>query len=272
MNQVVVVGIDGSARARAAARWAAQEAVLRGGPLCIAYATTGPRLPASSAALDEVRKEVTVRHPALSVGTRMLSGQPLESLLACAEHTGLLVVGLRGADGFAGLALGSVALGAAARASVPVALVPGPLDGHRPPVRPDQVMLGIDARAPLDGAIDCAFTAARRGGLRLHAVHAWSLPPSPEWRGHWWLPAKDRASWEDQEVQSLSDALSPWRAKYPSVRVLEDVVLFEPGHALVRAAASAEVLVVGRCEAGRLGPVVLGLLPHARCPVVVAPS
>ncbi|WSS88977.1 universal stress protein [Streptomyces sp. NBC_01176] len=85
------------------------------------------------------------------------------------------------------------------------------------------------------------------------------------------MPEEDRGAWEDQEVRLLSDALRPWREKYPRVDVYEDVRLQIPSAALVRASASAELLVVGR--PGRtLGPTLRAVLEHTACPVAVVPD
>lgn len=79
-------------------------------------------------------------------------------------------------------------------------------------------------------------TAARRARLEGLPAQAAERPfPALE---------EDRATWEDDVVQRLSDALRPWRGKYPEVDVLEDVVLLTPA---------------------------LSLLPHTGCPVAVVP-
>ncbi|MGY0490629.1 universal stress protein [Streptomyces sp. WG-D5] len=156
------------------------------------------------------------------------------------------------------------------RVSVTVPERAGP---HRPS---GPVTLGVDTRSPADdAATGYAFAAAHRHGLRLRALHAWALPaptssepPRPPWRP----PSAERATWEDQEVQALADRLHPWRAKYPSVRVVEDVVMLDPDAALARASADSSLLVVGRRGPGRLGPTVRALLRQARCAVVVPPA
>jgi len=102
--------------------------------------------------------------------------------------------------------------------------------------------------------------------VRLHVVHAWTLPAQAAERP---FPAleKDRATWEDDEVQRLSDALRPWRGKYPEVDVLADVVLLAPEVALAHAAGNSGLVMAGR----RSGRTALALLPDAGCPVMVVP-
>ncbi|PIB04198.1 hypothetical protein B1C81_34120 [Streptomyces sp. HG99] len=58
----------------------------------------------------------------------------------------------------------------------PVVLVPEePTAWH--PARPfTEIVLGVDAREPAEGAVDFAFDTARFWGVRLRAVHAWRFP------------------------------------------------------------------------------------------------
>ncbi|MFF4547863.1 universal stress protein [Streptomyces sp. NPDC001406] len=133
------------------------------------------------------------------------------------------------------------------------------------------VTLGIDARRPADAAIDFAFESARLRGLRLHAVHAWALPPSAA-ELPFAVPEEDRATWEDHEVQLLTDALRPWRAKYPDVPVFQDVVSFTPSEALLHHCAHAALVVVGHRRGSAWGDTTRSLLRAGTCPVAVVPS
>ena len=58
-----------------------------------------------------------------------LRGQPAERLAAAAEHAEMLVIGARGAGGFAGLRFGSTATQVVRHATVPVLVVPNSPDG-----------------------------------------------------------------------------------------------------------------------------------------------
>ncbi|WP_055715218.1 universal stress protein [Streptomyces torulosus] len=134
-----------------------------------------------------------------------------------------------------------------------------------------EVVLGIDARDPVGSAVDFAFDCALARGVRLRAVHAWALPASAaEWP--FTVPERDRATWEDHEVQLLADALRPWRERYPDVPVLEDVVLLPPVHALAHHAAGAALVVVGSAPGSRSRATVHALLNEAVCPVAVVPD
>lgn len=133
------------------------------------------------------------------------------------------------------------------------------------------VTLGIDARRPAGAAIDFAFESARLRGVRLHAVHAWALPPSAA-ELPFAVPEEDRATWEDHEVQLLADALRPWRTKYPDVAVFQDVVLFTPSEALLHHCAHAALVVVGHRRGSAWGDTTRSLLRAGTRPVAVVPS
>jgi hypothetical protein len=198
-----------------------------------------------------------------------LTGAPVPELRTAGTHTELVVLGLRGEGRHAGVTLGSTAAALATECAGPLVLVPGTLAGVGAAVRTDAVTVGVDARDPAGGALGFAFEAARLHHVRLHAVHAWTLPASAaEWP--FGVPEDDRATWEDHEVALLSDALRPWRGKYPDVDVLADVLLFGPAEALARASETSGLVVVGRHTAP--GSTTLALLEHARSPVAVVPS
>ncbi|MGA5710492.1 universal stress protein [Streptomyces cellulosae] len=133
------------------------------------------------------------------------------------------------------------------------------------------VTVGVDARAPGGAAIDFAFESARIRGSRLHVVHAWSLPASAA-DLPFGIPEEDRATWEDQEVQQLADALRPWREKHPQVPVLQDVVLLTPTQALLHFSTGAALVVVGRKHGAEWGEMMRSLVHEAACPMAVVPS
>ncbi|QOV33697.1 universal stress protein [Streptomyces ferrugineus] len=273
MERAIITGVDRSARSRAAADWAAREALSRGLPLRVVHVSppdgAGPaeRWPyRPETVADHVVAELTGRHPGLRAEGLNLTGAPAAALRTTAEDAELLVLGLRGEGDHPRIPVGSTASALVRACRRPMVLVPGAPAGEGPPGRADGVTLGFDARGPASGAVGLAFEAARLRGVRLHAVHTWALPAQAAKRPFPVLE-EDRASWEDDEVQSLSDALRPWRGKYPDVDVLEDVVLLAPEVALAHASGNSGLVVIGRHS----GDTALALLPHALCPVAVVP-
>jgi nucleotide-binding universal stress UspA family protein len=278
MGEAIVVGVDGSARSRVAADWAAVEALRGGLPLQVAHVspvpdreqlTTWPyRLEPSAAPWAKLLAEL---HPGLRVEGVDRTGEVVPTLLSLAAGAGLLVLGTRGEGGPGGPAVGSVAHDVAVSAPGPVVLVPDGTGRAHGAHRRAQVVCGFDARDPAGAAAEFAFRAAERHGVRLRVVHAWRLPsPAARWMPYA-VPEEDRGAWEDQEVQVLSDALMPWRERHPRVAVQPDVVLKSPAAALTHASAAARLLVVGRGR-GSLGAVAHAVLEHAACPVAVVPG
>lgn len=292
MSHPVLAGVDGSAGGTAAAAWAAREAALRGVPLRLVHAspplpgTPGTGVPAQAAEtlrhvgerlLQREADALSGRHPDIEVLREQSDQAPAVTLLAAARGAGLLVVGARGTGGFDGLAVGSVALRVAAAAACPVAVVPRPpagASGER--THAARVVVGSDAQHPASEPLEFAFSAAEARGAELLVVRAWALPADSVSLRTPVVTEEDRATWEDQEVQRLSDALRAWREKYPAVGLRPDVVLLHPAQALLNASGGAGLLVVGRrtdprAAEGRLGPVTHAVLHDARCPVVVVP-
>jgi nucleotide-binding universal stress UspA family protein len=228
--------------------------------------------------LRRMVSDLSLSHPGLKILDTRHWDSPAAALLDEAESAGLLVLGARGIGGFPGLLVGSVALRLAGHARCPVVVTPAsrPADagGGTAAASPGEVVLGIDARDPADAVVEFAFDAARRRGVPLRAVHAWSLPaafaPPPALE----IPESDRATCEDLEVQLLSDALRRGRRDNPDVRVVLDVVLFNPAKAVVNASTHAGLLVLGRAEGAgsdHPGPVAHAALHHAPCPVAIVP-
>ena len=293
MSHPVVAGIDGSERSLVAADWAAREAAVRGAALRLVHAS--PPLPGGAVpapAMDTLRHMgermlreaiagLGARYPHLEVSSVQAADAPAAALLAAARGGGILVVGARGSGGCDGLVLGSVALGVAAAASCPVVLVPerpagGFGDGTRAAGAAAQVVVGFDAHRPAGEVADFAFAAAEARGALLRVVQAWALPAEAVSPRTLFVTEEDRATWEDEEVLRLSDALRTRQETYREVAVRTDVVLLHPALALLNASRGADLLVVGRrtgpqATEGRLGPVAHAVLHHTRCPVAVVP-
>lgn len=139
----IVVGIDGSHHSTRALEWALKEAALEHAPLTVltvhpvvASAWTGNpvRLGADSEdqekmlqAAEELTAKVTDQlgdsRPD-SVTVRAISGFPAKELIEASRDADLVVVGSRGAGGFAKLLVGSVGSQVVEHAHCPVVVVP----------------------------------------------------------------------------------------------------------------------------------------------------
>src|SRR5690242_1350468 len=122
----ILVGVDGSASALAAVRWAAREAVLRRAPVRLVHAfgwmpvhdADDPiqHVPAKRDALRRAAEDtlaIAAAHvaevaPTVAVSREVITGDPAALLVTLSKDAQLAVIGHRGLGGFAGLLLGSV--------------------------------------------------------------------------------------------------------------------------------------------------------------------
>lgn len=146
----IIVGIDGSAHARKALEWAVTEAAVRHAPLTVltvqqavaGFFTSPIQYPGDQNLTSEAREmaqketddvldKVDAESRPASVTVRAVSGLPAEELLKAAADADMLVVGSRGAGGFARLLLGSVGTQVTHHAHCPVVVIPADtLNGH----------------------------------------------------------------------------------------------------------------------------------------------
>jgi nucleotide-binding universal stress UspA family protein len=277
----VVVGVDGSEESLLAAEWAAMEAKRHGLPLRIVSApAVVPPMPAdqvsavmvadalrgaSEQALGTAVTRVREMIPSLEITTGLLSGPPAVAVADSASGAAMLVVGARGAGGFAAMVLGSVSRYAAVHAMCPVIVVrQTTMAVHR------EVAVGIRDPQETGEALTFAFEEAAARHAELVAVHAWHAFP-PALRAAVDGPFRpDDIS--DEAVRSLSAALDRWREKYPDVRIRHDVIRGHPARILANYSARSDLVVIGRHGDPGIGSVQHTLLLHARGPVAVVPS
>lgn len=142
----VVIGVDDSPEARAAARLAFEAAEVRGVPVVAIHAYDyGPRdapwdaqtwsVAASrfkeqlATRVDEILAEVRDAHPHVPVEVRVVGARPQDALVEASREAGLVVVGSRGRGGFAGLLLGSTSKHVLREAHCPVIVTRGKDEG-----------------------------------------------------------------------------------------------------------------------------------------------
>ena len=147
---VIVVGVDSSDGAKAALRFALEEAKLRGARLRAVHAWHYPSIgvPAieasgqplfgvefadlqrgAEASFQAALREAIPDPGEVDVEHRVVEGSAAAALVEESRGADLLVVGSRGLGGFRGLLLGSVGQQLAHHAACPVVIVPH--EGHR---------------------------------------------------------------------------------------------------------------------------------------------
>ncbi|MEV7789552.1 universal stress protein [Streptomyces sp. NPDC088106] len=289
MTRAITVGLDGSPESRAAAEWAAREAVLRSVPLRLLHVRRpGPSPEAQPADRwvsmpRETAEGLRLRHPGLEVTHEQIDGMPYEVLTKAAEDAEMLALGSRGLGSFGGFLVGSVGLVVVAHAERPVVLVRAgeqAADEHEPDpagipsaaTRYRPVLLGLDADRPREPVIDFAFEEAQRRGTALRVVHGWALPP---YYVYGLAAAPD--VYHDiarEQAENLTRVLAPWREKFPEVEVVEESFGGSPSVRLVEASAEASLVVVGRRTrrnplGAHIGAITHAVMHHGAAPVAV---
>ncbi|THA81571.1 universal stress protein [Streptomyces sp. A0592] len=280
----VIVGVDGSEPARAAALWAAKEAVRRDRPLHIVYGadTDGRALYLSAetiervrvngrALLDDTAKAVSAEYPGLTVTTEFSRAGAVDSLHRAGGLHGTVVVGNRGLGGFNSLMLGSVGLDTAAIAMTPVIVVRG-IDGAE---ETGTVLAAIRDEHDLLAARYAAKEAElHKASLRL--LHVWNVLQSVGEVVSMLDGVDEIAGGHAETLRAVADVV---RGEFPDLDVQADAEKsISVAGVLVEASRHADLLVMG----GRRVPGPLGLAPnlgkathsllhHSHCPVLLIP-
>jgi nucleotide-binding universal stress UspA family protein len=286
MRRPVVVAVDGSEASLRAAEWAAYEAARRNAPLRIVAAPElPPRMRTSEISpvtvanalrgiaargLAAAIERVTEVAPGIVVDTGLLAGPPADAVADSGAGAELLVVGARGAGGFAAPMLGSVSRHAATCAPSPVVVVREETAATR-----REIAVGVRDPDEADAALGFAFEEAALRGANLTAVHAVSWLPfafSPSAA----LPlAAATAETEAPARRHLENAVRGWQQKYPEISVAHDVALCRLARMLASLSAHADLVVIGRHDTagGPEGSSILhAVLGHAHGPIAIVPA
>ncbi len=264
----VVVGIDWSENARAAADWANVEAGLRRAQLELLTVLPPPPL-RSRHMVDEATR---LQHGMLLrlrsrsgsgpvIASCQVGNDPARQLVDAASSADLLVVGARRHAGTAGLPAGSVGVHCAQRATCPVVVVATAGSSEGPPRRQPlpallPIVVGVDDPPAVPAALRVAALEAALRGTYVIAVHV--VPPRSAGNSRR-AAAYDHVAFARRAIEE----------RYSGVHVDTRVLLGPPGPVLSEAAGHATMLVIGLPRhdphaGSALGPVALYLLTHAR--------
>lgn len=280
----IIVGVDESAHAAEALRWAIREGTLRrwsvtavlawgyldqhspdaGHPFDPSYTEADAR-----AALDELVDHAAGSSAAAAVERQTICDLPVVALTEASAGAALLVLGARGIGGFRGLLLGSVSRKSLQRASCPVAVVRDVAHASS-----ERVVVGVDGSDTARRALRWAVEEARLRTAQLTVVHAWR----PAYVGAYEFvsPSIGLDTQEEAGRRLLDGELAAVDTEGLTAPIDRRLVVDGPSAALLDASADATLLVVGSRGLGGWKGVVLGsvshqVTEHAACPVVVVP-
>ena len=267
----VVVGVDGSAHARQALRFALSEAALRGARVDVVGSWAVPPLTATGVgmipAFDLLRTELgdsarEVLAGELANAADAAAGVEVEQhgaqgdaagvLVEAAAGAELLVVGSRGRGGVTGTVLGSVSRACLHHAPCPVAVVhdAGPTERSR-------IVVGVDGSPGASAALEWACAEARLRDVGVYAVCAYDEP----W-GIASLGMSSAAAVAELRTALAADAegaLDAAQAAAPEgVGVTGEAIQGAAGPALVSASDGSSLLVVGSRGRGGFTSLLLG--------------
>lgn len=176
----VVVGVDGSRSALAAASWAVEEAVARGVPLRLVSVVDGPAAQdvtaagrALAAAEAAARRGLALAESSTThvrVDLEVLRGRPVHRLLEAGRGATMLCIGSVGTAGATSGRLGSTALGLADGAHCPVAIV----RQSRPSSAPhESVVVELDGSSDGDALLRLGIEEALLRHAPLVVISVW---------------------------------------------------------------------------------------------------
>ena len=267
----IVVGVDGSAHARQALRFALAEAALRGARVVVVGSWAIPPLAATgvgmipafdllrteladsaSEVLSRELAEVADAAAGVEVEQHLAQGDAAGVLVEAAAGADLLVVGSRGRGGVTGTVLGSVSRACLHHAPCPVAVVhdAGPTERSR-------IVVGVDGSPGASAALEWACAEARLRDVGVYAVCAYDEP----W-GIASLGMSSAAAVAELRTALAADAegaLDAAQATAPEgVGVTGEAVQGAAGPALVSASDGSALLVVGSRGRGGFKSLLLG--------------
>lgn len=275
MTKYILVGVDDTPEAQIALRWAVDAAAQRKLAVRVvrAYLDDLKRWPAIGMAgyvpppmplgplqhqLDEAVQFARDRLGYDGGSGWLADDDPSHALLREAGDAEMVVVGTRSRNKMSAAMLGSVATAVAAKAPCPVVVV----RGER---RTGPVVVGTDGSPDSEDAVEFAFEEAARTGHPLRVVYCWQ--PQAE-------HAASIDSAQGLLKNWLAESLSPYRDKYPTVKVRASVAEGRASSRLIKMSKTASLVVVGSRGRGGVAGLLMGsvsqsLLHHADSPVAI---
>lgn len=209
---------------------------------------------------------------------------PAQAVLQIARERNarLVVSGTRGATAPSRWVLGSTADRLARRSTIPVLVIREPwsgLDSWARGERPLKVLVGVDFDDSFPVAARAAKDLLAAGPCELHYAHVYDLPTVGFYARNSVAPVApaSRSDVEPTITREIDRMIG--EAGLPSSAGRIHLLYGRPAHALTEYASvnGIDAIVVGThgrkgLERALLGSVAIGVLHHAPCPVLIAPT
>ena len=253
----VVIGVDGSAAALGAALWAVDEAASRDIPLRLIHALdaddseslhradTARTFATAERAIRRVIAAVEATDKPVKIEVDITKGPPVGTLVRASRSAAMVCVGAVGSDHFQPDRVGSTAAAVATSAQCPVAVI----HGFGRPSRPHPRWVVVEAdKSPDNGVVlGAAVDEARLRDAPLRVITCWPAPSCDQ----------QTVTEGDNRIHAqLTRRLSPWRRRYPDLRIEPIAVHGSILDYLSKSAGDVQLLVVGARDAQHLGEVV----------------
>lgn len=279
----IVVGVDGSADARAALDWAMEHAAIhRRSHIDLVHAwlapTTGGMM--SVDRFDQVRahgaqlladaEHVAQATNGVAITSHLEHGSASWAILHHADGADLVVVGTRGRGPVTSVLLGSVSRTVVSRAEIAVAVI-----SRTTSRRDGPIVVGVDDSPDARAALRWAAEHARRSGTKLKVVHAFQ----PRHLAGLFGVAKLQPDvlWRNEATAALRSLIET-ELRGPLEVDLEAVATqVGPADGLLDAADGAALIVLGTRGGGGAATILLGsvgseVLRRATSPVITIPA
>lgn len=284
-ENMIVVGVDGSASSTAATLWAAAEAQRRGASLSLIHAYSTPAMVGgpgffsvddnapvaakklAEQLLDEAAAAVRKAHPGMDVTTRASRESPVSALQTASQRAVLTVVGSHGQHQLTETLLGSVAARVTGQAHSPVVVIRTDPAGQ-PTGGEGPIVVGLDGSPESDDALEFALNEAATRRTALIAVRTWDDTALDGFQGGYPVLI-DRDEADAEEKILLIEQLDRWAEKFPEVPLHPMVLRGRPASALLEFCENPgsmglpSLLVVGSRGRGSITGMVLGSTSHA---------
>jgi nucleotide-binding universal stress UspA family protein len=250
----VVIGVDGSAAALRTALWAVDEAVSREIPLRLVHALdseglnpddTARKLATAESAIRNVVAAIEAADKPVKLEVEIMRGRATATLVHASRQAAMICVGAVGSDHFQPDRVGSTAAAVATSAQCPVAVI----HGFGRPTRPHPGWVVVEAdKSPDNGVVmGAAVDEARLRNVPLRVITCWPAPSCDQ----------QAVAEGDHRIHArLTRRLSPWRRRYPDLRIESIVVHGSIFDYLAKSAGDVQLLVVGARDAQHLGELV----------------